>query len=257
MTLYSNPFFNIMKDKKGAYTNLIQIAICEDDQILLDQLAHQVREILDRHSFKYRLEQFTSGGALLSRGTFDILLLDIAMKPFDGLELARKLRARGDESKLIFITAYPQYAIKAYDVQAFHYLVKPVNTGKLEELLLKLCSSLQETHQQAIAIRQGTSIRRVPFAQILYLEVLGRKIYLHTLGESVPFYGKLRELAPKLPDLFFQCHRSYLVNLGHVQCYQKGEVQLDNEECIPLSKRRHQAFGLAFLHYLKESGDIF
>lgn len=236
---------------------MIQIAVCEDDPSFLGQLADRVRKILDRHSIKYHMELFSNGDALLLRGAFDILLLDIAMKPVSGLELARKLRMRGDEGSIIFITAYQQYAIEAYDVQAFHYLVKPVNLAKLERLLLNICSLIQKSRQNAITVRQGTSVRRVPLEQVLYLEVLDRKIYLHTQKEVLPFYGKLDKLESALPEMFFRSHRSYIVNLRHVQCYDKAEVILDNEESIPLSKRRYKAFGLAFLHYIKGSGDVF
>lgn len=235
---------------------MIRIAICEDEQPLLDQLTDRVKAILDKNLIAYNIESFRNGSALLAREEFDILLLDIAMEPLDGLELARRLRRRGDESRLVFITAHQQYAIDAYDVQAFHYLVKPVDIEKLERILLKLCASLQKERERALVVRQGTAVRRVPLELVLYLEVLDRKIYLHTAEEAVPFYGKLEELEPMLPGTFFRCHRSYIVNLRHVRYYNKGEIRLDNEEIIPLSKRRYKSFGLAFMHYLKESGDV-
>lgn len=236
---------------------MIRIAVCEDEQILLERLTGHIKNILNKHSVIFSIEAYTNGNVLLSRGTFDIVFLDIAMKPLNGLTLAKKLRARGDESKLIFITAHQQYAIDAYDVQAFHYLVKPVDMNKLEAVLLQLCSSLKDEYKHAIAIRQGTSVIRVPFEQILYLEVINRKIYLHKKEESFPFYGKLDELEPALPDTFFRCHRSYIVNFDHVQHYKKEEIWLDNEHAVPLSRRRYQAFGLAFMYYLKKRGDVF
>lgn len=235
---------------------MIRIAICEDEQTLLDQLTGWVKTILDKNMIACNIESFRNGSALLTREAFDILLLDIAMEPLDGLELAKRLRRRGDESRLVFITAHQQYAIDAYDVQAFHYLVKPVDMEKLEMILLKLCTSLRKERQRALVVRQGAAVRRVPLEMALYLEVLDRKIYLHTAEESVPFYGKLEELEPTLPGIFFRCHRSYIVNLCHVQYYNKEGIRLDNEENIPLSKRRYKAFGLAFMHYLKESGDV-
>ena len=236
---------------------MIRIAVCEDEQILLERLTGHIKNILNKHSVIFSIEAYTNGNVLLSRGTFDIVFLDIAMKPLNGLTLAKKLRARGDESKLIFITAHRQYAIDAYDVQAFHYLVKPVDMNKLEAVLLQLCSSLKNEYKHAIAVRQGTSVIRVPFEQILYLEVINRKIYLHKKEESFPFYGKLDELEPALPDTFFRCHRSYIVNFDHVQHYKKEEIWLDNEDTVPLSRRRYQAFGLAFMYYLKKRGDVF
>ena len=86
---------------------------------------------------------------------------------------------------------------------------------------------------------------------------MNRKIYLHKNEETVPFYGKLNELESMLPDTFFRCHRSYIVNFDHVKHYQKETVWLDNESIVPLSRRRYQAFGLAFMYYLKKRGDVF
>lgn len=236
---------------------MIRIAVCEDERILLEQLTEDIKNILDKHSIPYSVKAYANGNALLACEEFDLLFLDIAMRSLNGLELAKKLRARGDESKLVFITAHRQYAVDAYDVQAFHYLIKPIDLKKLEAVLLKLCSLLKGESEQALAFRQGTLVRRIPFEQILYLEVVNRKIYLYKSEESVSFYGKLNELEPVLPDAFFRCHRSYIVNLDHVKHYKKEAIWLDNECIVPLSRRRHQAFGLAFMHYLKKRGDVF
>lgn len=231
---------------------MIRIAVCEDEQILLEQLTDDIKNILNKHSVIYSVKAYANGNALLAHKEFDILFLDIAMQPITGLELAKRLRARGDESKMVFITAHRQYAIDAYDVQAFHYLIKPVDLKKLEAILLKLCSLLKGEYDQALSVCQGTMRRRIPFEQILYLEVINRKIYLHKNNESVPFYGKLNEIEPMLPDSFFRCHRSYIVNFDHVKYYKKETIWLDNEYTVPLSRRRHQAFGLAFMYYLKK-----
>ena len=260
---------------------MIRIAICEDEQTLSARLSGWVSSILDRHSIAYSIETYQNGSALLAREPYDILLLDIEMEPMNGLELAGKLRARGDESRLVFITAHAQYAVDAYDVHPFHYMIKPVDIEKLEKILLQLHASLCEERSRAVIVRQGTAVRRVPLEQILYLEVLDRKIYLHTSEETVPFYGKLEDLepaltspspasgstaftlqyskapntaeaipqpgstvsgfaasakhasskaaaVPALPGTFFRCHRSYIVNLRHVQYYDKNEIRLDS-----------------------------
>ncbi|MDE6938710.1 MAG: LytTR family DNA-binding domain-containing protein, partial [Lachnospiraceae bacterium] len=160
-------------------------------------------------------------------------------------------------SKLVLITYKRHYAIFSYDVQAFHYLLKPVYQKKLEAILLNLCSILKGEYEHALTVCQGTLVRRIPFEQILYLEVMNRKIYLHKNEEAVPFYGRLNELEPMLPDTFFRCHRSYIVNFNHVNHYKKEAIWLDNGLIVPLSRRRYQAFGLAFMYYLKERGDVF
>lgn len=117
---------------------MIRIAICEDEQIMSARLSDWVSSILDKHFIEYRIETCQNGCALLAREPYDLLLLDIEMEPMNGLELAGKLRERGDESRLVFITAHAQYAVDAYDVHPFHYLIKPVDVEKLEQILLQL-----------------------------------------------------------------------------------------------------------------------
>ncbi len=248
---------------------MIRIGICEDEPVFLERLKKMVSAILDKYPMAYSIEAFTDGTPLLARGAFDILLLDIEMQPCNGIALARKLRERHEEGRIIFITAYEQYAVEAYDVQPFHYLLKPVEERRLEEVLAKAYDSLKKEAEQAIAVRQGGAVRRIPFRDVLYLEVLDRKVYLHTGKEVISFYGKLGDLEHNLLNIssppisihcrtyFFRCHRSYVVNLCHVLSYDKRDVRLDNGESIPLSKRRHQVFGKAFLRYLKERGDVF
>lgn len=235
---------------------MIRVAVCEDEEILLHRLAGLVRGIFDKHCISFYMETYVNVSSLLAHEAFDILLLDIEMEPLNGLEAAERLRRRGDDGKLIFITSHPQYAIAAYDVQAYHYLLKPVNEKKLEALLLTLCSVLERERQQAISVRQGTKVQRVPLNRVLYLEVLDRKVYLHTMEETIPFYGKLEELELTLPGIFFRCHRSYIVHLYCVKKYDKKEIILCNGERIPLSRRRYRPFSLAFMQYIKESGDV-
>lgn len=113
-------------------------------------MTDDIKNILNKYSVLYNIKAYANGNALLAREKFDILFLDIAMQPIDGLELARRLCDRGDESKLVFITAHRQYAIYAYDVQAFHYLIKHVDLKKLEVVLLKLCSLLKVEYEHAL-----------------------------------------------------------------------------------------------------------
>ena len=135
---------------------MIRIAICEDEPVFLERLKNMAAGILVKYAAAYSIEVFSNGTPLLTRGTFDILLLDIEMQPYNGIELARKLRERHEEGRIIFITAYEQYAIEAYDVQAFHYLLKPVEEGKLEETLVKACDLLKKEEDQCGGYRFKT-----------------------------------------------------------------------------------------------------
>ena len=230
------------------------IGICDDEKEVRMFLGKKVKSVCPEAEIRY----YQSGKDLLrEEDPVDILLLDIHMPGQSGMETAETFRETNKNTVIIFVTALEEYVYQAFDVGAFHYLVKPVDIKKLETILWQLCSSLTGEYEHTLAIRQGTAVIRIPFGQILYLEAMNRKIHLHKNGEFLPYYGKLDELEPTLPDTFFRCHRSYIVNFDHVQHYKKEEIWLDNEVVLPLSRRRYQAFGLAFMYYLKNRGDVF
>lgn len=234
---------------------MLRIAVCDDDALFAEETAGRVAAIL-KDKTEYTVSKFTSAGQLLASGPQDIVLLDIEMQGLDGMEAARRLRARGDACRLIFLTSHPRYVFAAFDVEASHYLTKPVEPKKLREVLLRLTARVSEEALRCIAVRQGAGLLRIPLSDILYLEVVDRKVFLHTAEATYDFYGKLEQLEQEFPEGFFRCHRSYIVQFSHIRRYDQAEITLVNGERIPISKRKYQMFCHAFLQYLKKDGEL-
>lgn len=110
---------------------MLKIAICDDEPAFAIQLGDKIREAIP----DCEIQTFFSGGELLRGGRFDICFLDIQMEGINGIETARKLREKDEESIIVFITGAREYVFEAFDVAAFHYLVKPLEDGKLQEVL--------------------------------------------------------------------------------------------------------------------------
>lgn len=217
-----------------------------------------------RHRYQVEIREFSSGLELLKENVtgVDILFLDIEMEKMDGLELARAIRDQGGEYQhhpiIIFITGYREYVYQVFDLQAFHYLVKPVKEEKLLEVFERAVTAAEHDKRQSesafLNIRQGNQMRRFEVRHIVYAEGQNRKVILITQSGACSYYGRLQELEEQLSPLFFRIHKGYLVNLDYIDGYNRNEVTLKNGEVLPVSKYRYQNFVTVFLRYLsKES----
>ena len=148
----------------------------------------------------------------------------------------------------------PRFAVcDAFAVEAFDYLVKPPDSARLRRTLERALEALERRRSRTLFIRRGTAWEVVPLDEIVYCEVLGRKIYLHRRDGSVlDYYGKLADLERRLGGGFFRCHRSYLVNLDHVRGCGGGQVRLSGEEAVPVSRLREGELTQALLRRMRE-----
>ena len=234
--------------------DMITCAVCDDEPRMLEALTARLTAVLEERRVPFRVEGFSSGAALLERGgDFDLLLLDIRMEGMDGMETARRLRRRGDRGLVIFVTVLGELVFDAFAVEAFDYLLKPLDGDRFRRVIDRAVRALERRDNGRILVQRGTVRRIVPLADITYGEVLGRKVYLHLQsGGLVDYYEKLENLERQVDGRFFRCHRSYLVNLDFVLGCGGGRVTLPQGAEIPVSRLRERDFTQALLLRMKE-----
>ncbi len=200
-----------------------------------------------------RLRTFLSGEKLLNdEGQIDILFLDIQMKGMDGLETARKLRAGQFRGFLIFITVLKEMVFQSFEVQAYDYLVKPVDEKQFGKTMERLYTSMQNIGENSLLVQKGYEGRIIREDEIVFCEVIDRKIYLNLAsGEVVDYYERIENLETKLGSHFFRCHRSYLINLKYLKGYKNGTACMDNGKEVPVSRLRSREFSGVVLQYMK------
>lgn len=236
---------------------MIKFAICDDEPLMAQEIAGHLEGCLEERRIRdYSVRRFSGGRALLEDGGgFDVMFLDIQMEEPDGMETARLLRRRGDKSLLIFVTVLRECVFDAFEVEAFDYLVKPLDGGRFRQVMDRALHTLEQRAGRTIVIRRGADCAVIPLAELVYCEVQGRKLYLHRGdGTVVDCYGRMEELERRLDQRFFRCHRSYLVNLDCVRGCRDGQVLLPQGEAIPVSRLREQELTQALLRCMKEWG---
>ena len=232
---------------------MIRIAICDDEKHMSDHIRAMASDFFRKKNREIQLRTFLSGEELLNYdGQIDILFLDIQMNGMDGLETARKLRAGQFRGFLIFITVLKEMVFQSFEVQAYDYLVKPVDEKQFRKTMERLYVSMQNTSEDSLLVQQGYERRIVPKDEIVFFEVIDRKIYLNLAsGEVVDYYDRIENLETKLCSHFFRCHRSYLINLKHLKGYKNGTAYMDNHKEIPVSRLRSREFSGVVLQYMK------
>ncbi|GFH90238.1 transcriptional regulatory protein BtsR [Lachnospiraceae bacterium] len=232
---------------------MIRIAICDDEKHMSDHIRAMASDFFRKKNSEIRLRTFLSGEDLLNYdGQIDILFLDIQMDGMDGLETARKLRAGKFRGFLIFITVLKEMVFQSFEVQAYDYLVKPVDEKQFEKTMERLFASMQNVGEDSLLVQQGYERRIVPKDEIVFCEVIDRKIYLNLAsGEVVDYYERIENLETKLDSYFFRCHRSYLINLKHLKGYKNGTAYMDNNKEVPVSRLRSKEFSGVVLQYMK------
>lgn len=225
----------------------MRIAICDDEKEIRHLLAEKIRALYpDAEIIIYK----SGEEMLLSQDNPDILLLDIQMPGRNGIETARELRRKGAGSVIIFITALEEYVFQSFDVNAFHYLVKPFNSAKFSEVLANAVrlASKPKTDAPSLMITAGGKHILVEPDKIIYAEVFDRKIILHTAEENIEYYGKMKELEKSLGDGFYRPHRAYLVNFAYIKKYDASTIFLEKGKAL-MAKQNYQDFVKSYLRY--------
>ena len=217
----------------------IRVMVVDDEQLARDELCYQ----LDRLGEVEVVAQAGNGLEALSaveRAQPDVVFLDIQMPGLNGFEVARRLLENPEAPALVFVTAFDQHAVEAFEVNAVDYLLKPVDAARLEqalararrrlsldrpgplndqlEQLVKMMSTRQVRRDQ-VAVRVGERFLLVQAEEIIYASLADESINIVT-GQvtGTSNYRTLDELQARLdPEVFWRVHRSHLVNINKIK----------------------------------------
>ena len=179
----------------------------------------------------------------LKKNEVHLLFLDIEMPGVNGLEFAKTLP---EHTLVIFTTAYSQYALDSYEVDALDYLVKPITPERFKKAVAKAESYLQllsqqktdfeATDTQYISIRANRRNYRIPHNDILYIEALKDYVIIHTFTDRYITWINLKNIHSQLPDsVFVRVNKSYVVNIQHISSYTHQFVYIGETE-IPIGR---------------------
>ena len=234
----------------------MRILVCDDDAAFAQKMTERLHRLLTPID-RWGTVDCVSDPALLtddSLARYDIAFLDIDMGETSGMDVARRLRRLRRDTVLIFVTNFVEYSLEGYEVQAFRYLLKSDLAEKLEKYLQQAVSVCRR-ERALVRIQSEREEVDVPPQAILYVEAALRRSILHLQDfscDTLTTRATLNELTGLLaPRGFLRVHKSFLVNMAHIQKLQSTLVCLAGGAELPVSAHR---YGKVKKEYLQWKG---
>ena len=176
-------------------TQRIEIVLVDDEQLQLDYMQKLVTQAADSLNIDVEIHQYLSGEAFLfaleDHPTWNLAFLDIEMAKLNGMEVARIIREKDLDLELVFATAYAEYAIEGYAVQALDYLLKPINLEKIKRVLTRFLEELPEETAYIIVDIDGQP-SRLNLDEIIYVEANVGEVMVVLDKQTLHFGAKWR-----------------------------------------------------------------
>lgn len=231
----------------------MRIAICEDESVSARRLASMVEKQMTLLGFAAKTDVFLSAKELLeSSVNYELLLLDCKLDVGTGIDVARELRERGSQAAIIFVTAYDEYVYEGYEVNAYRYLLKPVDAAVLRKTLSDFVSHYER--EKYLDFVSGKRVVRLKLNEIMYIESSEKHSIVRHVDGSYETSVPIAELQARISSYaFFRTHRRFIVNMKYIMEVDKNIIRLTNNERIEISRRNLASFNKCYMNFLKYS----
>ena len=212
---------------------MIRIAICDDDPSCVTTIRRAVQNWAEKSDLSVSISVFQNADDLLlhfQTSACDIILLDVIMPLLNGMETAYEIRKEDPSVKILFLTSSPEFAVESYEVHASGYLLKPIQTDKLERVLMECVRSLA-LEPTSIVVRTLFGFQKISLQSIECVEAQNKKVVF-----------------------FFKCHRSYIVSIPNTDHFSSTEVLTRSGLAVPIAHGYAKAFRDAYFDYMFQEG---
>ena len=231
----------------------ISVAVVDDEISFRESVKENLRLIAEKDDVEFKISEFESGTLFLGAfsSVYDLILMDIDMPNLNGIETAKAVRKMDRNVLIIFITNMPQYALQGYEVEAFDFIVKPINMFGFQLKMQRALLRLEGNPSASIQVQEGREKYTVKINDILYLEAQGHYVVFHSKERDYTEYMTFKEAISRINASHFAlCNRCYYVNLNYITAILKEEVQLGDDIRLLISRPQRHQFVDAYSSYL-------
>lgn len=228
---------------------MIRIAICEDDSFFLKKEKDLIENYIEKKCNDYQIETYVSGKELMAcyKDSYDVIFLDVAMEEMDGLAIAKWMREQKSKAYIVFITAYAEYSIEGYKVNAHRFLLKNSDNiqENLSECLDSIWDKLQKKKEKVLLPVLGGDLH-VDASKIVYAESKVHRVTFHVKErtgklQEYYMYDRLDHVQEMLmPYGFSRIHQSYLINNDYLVSVCRYKAELSVGTTLGISKKYYK-----------------
>lgn len=235
----------------------MRIIICDDDIKTVSQIKQIIIDFYKEHKIPVpEIHEYYSGDDLLAdTGKKDMVFLDVEMPVSDGISVGRKLIEQDKTTILIIVTSFAEYLDDAMRINVFRYISKPIDSKRLKRNLADALSAYNVRNEKKIVIDSNGESISFNSSDLIMLELENRKTKVVTSEGVFISDISLKEWKGKLPEtLFYQCHRSFIVNLAHIKKILSDKIIMDQNGIEAyLTKRKHSEIKRLWMLYMESS----
>lgn len=233
----------------------MKIAVCDDEKMFRNEVIVLLNKYAEENNIILDITEFDDGGKVVAAKTvFDMIFLDHQMNELNGLDTIKRIREKNIDTKVVFVSSYSEIVFDSMKYNAFRFIVKPVTKDKLYEAMdaaLELSSSERklivkdEVYNESIVVYEK---------DVIYAQADNVYTYIITAEGSFRYPYNLSTLEEELDSGgFFRTNRSYIVNLEHINSFDKTGITLSNGHKAVISRSKYKDFNNCYLNYLKRS----
>lgn len=228
--------------------------IIDDEPLAREEMQALIKDVSDIEILG-KFSNAPSALNFLKEHEADLVFLDIEMPKVTGLEFATQLPR---QTLTIFTTAYPQYALKSYELDAIDYLLKPIEKTRLEKAISKAAvyrkllsddtekSTIEANTVDFLLVKSDRRFHRVNFSNIMYIEGLKDYVVIYTSHQKLITAMNLKTIHQKLPQQhFLRVSKSYVVNISHINSFDHRNIYIGDSE-IPLGEVYKKDFFMTY-----------
>ncbi len=241
----------------------MKICYCEDEPAQANYLKEKINQWAKVRNVKCEVDVFLSAEELLfERAVFpyDLMLFDISMKKMNGMELAKNIREKDKEVKIVFLTSDKSFVFDGYEVNALRYLMKPIDQKKLYDLLDYIEEISKKETVSYIILKADLENIRLAVDDVMYIEAEGHYVNIYQRDRScLRVKEGFQQILQKFKEgggSFIACHRSYAVNLHNVNMISRTECKVGKEFILPVSRGLYMELNKAFIEYNLQAKNV-